>query len=70
MNKVVASIMDVVDKRWKVRSDQSLPDVSNQSFATDKVLSPLETGPKVNDSSLFGKGEGHLVHRTCHVSHF
>ena len=66
----MTDILNPVDEKLKAISDQSLPDVSNQSFATDKVLPSPEIAPKGNGSNSFGEGGGHLVHRTLHLSFF
>ena len=66
---MMTGILNSVDEKIKAISDQSLPDVSNQSFATDKVLPSPEIAPKVNDKILLGGG-GHLVHRTPCLSFF
>ena len=66
----MTGILNSVGEKLKSISDQSQPDVSNQSFATDKVLPSPEMAPKGNGSNSFGEGRGHLVHRTLHVSSF
>ena len=43
---MMTGILNSVDEKLKAISDQSLPDVSNQSFATDKVLPSPEIAPK------------------------
>ena len=70
MNKMMTGILNSVDEKLKPISNQSLSDVSNQSFATDKVLPSTEIALKGNDSNSFGGGGGHLVYRTPCLSFF
>ena len=68
MNKMMTGILNTVDEKLKALSDHSIPDVSNQSFTTDKVLPSPEIASKGNDPDSLGRG--HLVHRTPCLSFF
>ena len=47
VERVMNSIMNQVDEKIKVISESSLPRVSNQSFATDKVIGNHGGAPMV-----------------------
>ena len=64
MNRMMVGIMTKVDEKLKSVSDNSLPRVSNQSFAIDKVIPSPEIVPVTNSKNSFERARGHLVHRT------
>ena len=70
MSKMVTGILNSVDEKLKSLSDRSLPCVSNQSFATDKVIPTPQIAPKTNVQNSSKGGGGHLVHRTPHLFFF
>ena len=70
MGKMMTRILNSVDEKFRSISEKSLPCVSNQSFATNKVIPSL---PAVSDKDIpnpVKAGEGHLVHRTPRLSFF
>ena len=70
VDKMMNIIMTQVDEKIRDISESSLPRVSNQSFATDKVICKYGTVPMVNSQNSLG-GEGtHLVHCTPRISFF
>ena len=70
LGKMMTGILNSVDEKLRSISVKSLPCVSDQSFATNKVIpSPVVTPEKEIQNSLKG-GEGHLVHRTPRLSFF
>ena len=61
---MMTGILNSVDEKLRSISEKSLPCVSNQSFAMDKVIpSPTVALDKEIQNSLKVR-EGHLVHRT------
>ena len=70
MGKMMTGILNSVDEKLRSISEKSLPCVSNQSFATDKVIpSPTNALDKEIQNSLKVREE-HLVHRTPRLSFF
>ena len=70
MGKMMTGIINSVDEKLRSISEKSLPCVSNQSFATSKVIpSPVALSDKDIPNSV-KVGEGHLVHRTPRLSPF
>ena len=67
MNRMMVSIITKVYEKLKSISNKSLAQVSNQSFATNKVIPSSEIAPVLNSQDSF-RGGGHLVHRTPHLS--
>ena len=66
MGKIMTGILNSVDEKLRSISEKSLPCVSNQSFATDKVI-PSPTNALDKENSLKVREE-HLVHRTPRLS--
>ena len=64
----MTGILNSVDEKLESLSDRSLPCVSNQSFATDKVIPTPQIVPESNVQNSSKGGGGHLVHRTPHLS--
>ena len=54
---MLTGILNTVDEKLKALSNQSLPCVSNQSFAADKVLPSPEIAPRGNGQNYFGGEE-------------
>ena len=52
VEKMISSIMNQIDEKIRVISENSLPRVSNQSFATDKATGNHGGVPMVNISSM------------------
>ena len=70
MGKMMTGILNSVDEKLRSISEKSLPCVSDQSFATNKVIpSPVAASDKEIQNSLKEKG-GHLVHRMPGLSFF
>ena len=70
MRKMMTEILNSVDEKLRSISEKSLPCVSDQSFATNKVIpSPVAASDKEIQNSLRVR-EGHLVHRTPRLSFF
>ena len=70
MGKIMNGILNSVDEKLRSISEKSLTCVSNQSFATDKVIpSPTNALDKEIQNSLKVREE-HLVHRTPRFSFF
>ena len=70
MGKMMTGILNSVHEKLRSISDKSLPCVSDQSFATNKVIpSPVAASGKEIQNSLKVM-EGHLVHRTPRLSFF
>ena len=68
MGKMMTGILNSVDEKLRSISKKSLPCVSNQSFATDKVISsPTNALDKENSLKV---REEHLVHRTPRLPFF
>ena len=56
MNRMMVGIITKVNEKLKSISDKSLPRVSNQSFATDKVIPSLEISPVIKSKFFWGEG--------------
>ena len=56
MNKMITGILTTVDEKLKSISDKSFPCVSNQSFATDKVIPSSEIALVMNSQNLLREG--------------
>ena len=70
MGKMMTGILNSVDEKLRSISEKSLSCVSDQSFATNKVIPlPVAASDKEIKNSLKEKG-GHLVHRTPRLSFF
>ena len=70
MGKNMTGILNSVDEKLRSISEKSLPCVSNQSFATNKII-PLPVAVSNKDIPNSAKaGEGHPVHRTPRLSFF
>ena len=70
VGKMMTGILNSVDEKLRSISEKSLPCVSDQSFATNKIISsPVAASDKEIQNSLKEKG-GHLVHRTPRLSFF
>ena len=70
MGKMITGILNSVDEKLKSISERSLPCVSDQSFATSKVIpSATVASDKEVQNSPKERGE-HLVHRTPRLSFF
>ena len=70
MGKMMTGILNSVDEKLRFISKKSLPCVSNQSFATSKVIPSPVTVPDKDIPNSVKVGEGHLVHRTPRLSFF
>ena len=70
MGKMMTGILNSVDEKLRSISEKSLPCVSDQSFATNKIIpSPVVASDKEVQNSSKERGE-HLVHRTPRLSFF
>ena len=64
-------ILATVDEKLKSISENSLPNVSNQPFATDRVISAARNVTELDDPNPLKRGGGtQLVHRTPKLSFF
>ena len=70
VEKMMNNIMTQVDEKIRAISESSLPRVSNQSFATDKVIGNYGAVPMVNSQNSLGGGGTHLVHHSPRISFF
>ena len=70
MGKMMTGILNSVDEKIRSISKKSLPCVSDQSFATSKVIpSPVAVTDKDTQNTVKVERE-HLVHRTSRLSFF
>ena len=70
MRKMMTGILNSVDEKLKSISERSLPCVSDQSFATNKVM-PSAAVALDKEVQNYPKERGeHLVHRTPRLPFF
>ena len=70
MKNMMNSILATVDEKLKSVSGSSLPNVSNQSFATDRVIPAVGNVTELDDQNPLKRGGAQLVHRTPRLSFF
>ena len=72
MGKMMTGILNSIDEKLKSISEKSLPYVSNQSFATDKVIpsSAVALDEEIQNSLKIRGIWFHLVHGTPRLSFF
>ena len=57
MKNMMNSILATVDEKLKSASENSLPNVSNQSFATDRVIPAARNVTELDDPNPLKRGE-------------
>ena len=68
---MMTDILTTIDEKLKSVSENSLPNVSNQSFAMDQVIPAAKNEKELDDPNPLKRGGGaQLVHRTPRLSFF
>ena len=67
---MMTDILTTIDEKLKSVSENSLPNVSNQSFAMDRVIPAAKSEKGLDNSNPLKRGGAQLVHRTPRLSFF
>ena len=67
---MMTDILTTIDEKLKSISENSLPNVSNQSFAMDRVIPAAKNGKELDNPNPLKRGGTQLVHRTPRLSFF
>ena len=70
MKSMMTNILTTIDEKLKSVSENSLLNVSNQSFAMDRVIPAAKSEKGLDDSNPLKRGGAQLVHRTPRLSFF
>ena len=70
MKSMMTDILATIDDKLKSVSENSLPNVSNRSFATDRVIPAAKNEKELDDPNPLRRGGAQLVHRTPRLSFF